>query len=1726
MMKHWNKRLRIAVATVVVVSGLSFSATALALELDPAPLPQENPFSGTRVEGLLSGSVFSSPAQAGPEESTPAAEPGQGTPAGPQAEPEQEGPVVTQVQPEQDKPTGPQVQPEQEKSAETGPASLPVPDAAPPDEVQQPKAPPEAQPPAQPTVQKPAATKPPAAKAHPPALLKEARDAEKAEDHATALAKYSLTLKAAEARSDPKTIAPAVDGLARAAFRLGRDEEALGYLRRAIKLHQEQKNARARSLAYALAGRIFMRQSNWTAAAASFDEALKILPVSEAALAPDLLENLASCRVKLNRHKEAVNAYGRLAAILSKEGKDKDAARVLLLMGDAQVARSDARAARASYGKAEEIFRKLGAKDQLAETVLRLTKLDETEGKRGQAAVDSEESRSVAPSAPKKPSRDPQLLAKGMKARRNGDVLLAVRTLTEALNQYREAGDRLMSARARLALGNVENDRSRMKSALEHGGEALHEFRALSDHAGEAGALVLVGSVYYKQGFMQKAQEYAQESLAVAKKANDKTAAARARVLLSQIHTNLGEADFAWKLLKEAVEEVSGGPDGNARAIVRLAVARFQFARESLDNALKTAQAARKDFTDSGDLTGAADSDQLMALVHEQRGESKKAQALLERSLESHRATWDRFGEGGDLVALGIHYKHMGEHEKALNHFAAALDVRRRIGDRRGEAAALSNMGNLMKHRGQVPEAVQNLEQALAIYRDLGDKKGEADVLTNLANAQGSGRSQAAALEKLTAALELHRKINDLRGVATDLAIIGRFYLERGELDNAAKSLDEAEKINKRIYNPRGEVALLAENAMLAKAKRDPQAALVLLQKALKLAQSIGDAAGVSSIRLKMASVLQDAGRHDQALALLKDTIEIMRRQGDRRGELWALGEMGVIQVKTEDYENALASLHRALQLRSELGLAASQTRDLDFYLGEIYDGFKDYERALDHYHKALDLAQLSASNSVLGRIYHRIGNIYYQIEEYEKAREFYEDALRVHGETKNIPMQRTELIRLGDIFSKLSKPDEALRYQLRALALAKETGDPRGEPRILTRIGTLYQVLGRPRIALDYYREAQEKRSQLGDRRGVNENLLQIALVKSILGDFDGAVAGLKSAFEIAHAADDRGMLWKAYFIMGRSLQGKGQTGEALESYRKAIAVLEAMETDIVEESDEDAFIFGGKTALFETTLNVLMKLARKDPGGAYESQALRIVERLKAATFDNMLARTNVPGFADLPQDLLIKEKSLRLGLRKVNERLSTELSRENPNQGHIEKLAEERRVREKAFQQLKVILEKDYPAYAAVKYPRLPSVQQLQKEVVDPDEAILEYMVTRSRTYIFAIDKARFNTFSIDYSLKDLERDVDALMRPLHRADTRESWDPSVAYRIYSRVIKPVEHFLAGKKAVVVIPHGPLSTLPFEILVCSAEHAEKRFWSVKERPTYLVEKHAFCYAPTASLLSYLRTRKRPANPGWSMVAFGDAVYTDKGVKAELNPGAERLLTAFGEQSKGTRDQSLQPLPGARREISEIAKIVGGPVQAYFGAEATETLFKKADLSRYGYIHLATHGLLLTPVGKLWQQPAIVFSLYGDTENDGFLQLGEVYGLKLHADLVVLSSCLSPGAGSSGVYNGLLGLSQSFLVAGADSVILSMWQVNDESTAKLFIEMYRKLKEKSKAEALRQAKLALIADKSTSHPYYWGPFVLMGKWHVSLPPGFNKPDPEKVRFKGLSVWRRLFSL
>ncbi len=191
----------------------------------------------------------------------------------------------------------------------------------------------------------------------------------------------------------------------------------------------------------------------------------------------------------------------------------------------------------------------------------------------------------------------------------------------------------------------------------------------------------------------------------------------------------------------------------------------------------------------------------------------------------------------------------------------------------------------------------------------------------------------------------------------------------------------------------------------------------------------------------------------------------------------------------------------------------------------------------------------------------------------------------------------------------------------------------------------------------------------------------------------------------------------------------------------------------------------------------------------------------------------------------------------------------------------------------------------------------------------------------------------------------------------------------------------------------------------------------------------------------------------------------------------------------------RNLGALPFTRSEVSKIRSAFG-----YFdstvllGARATESYLKKLDLSDYSVVHLAAHGWI-DPL--LPSRSGIVLGQEEEetTEvEDGILQAREIFRLPLEAQLVTLSACQT-ALGKLVTGEGMVGLTQAFFFAGTPSVVASLWNVNDEATARFMSLFYAHLgKGLSKAEALRRARVGLRSEARYSHPYYWAPYILIG--------------------------------
>jgi len=183
-------------------------------------------------------------------------------------------------------------------------------------------------------------------------------------------------------------------------------------------------------------------------------------------------------------------------------------------------------------------------------------------------------------------------------------------------------------------------------------------------------------------------------------------------------------------------------------------------------------------------------------------------------------------------------------------------------------------------------------------------------------------------------------------------------------------------------------------------------------------------------------------------------------------------------------------------------------------------------------------------------------------------------------------------------------------------------------------------------------------------------------------------------------------------------------------------------------------------------------------------------------------------------------------------------------------------------------------------------------------------------------------------------------------------------------------------------------------------------------------------------------------------------------------------------------------EDLPGTRKEIKAISSIVDGVY--YYGKEAIEANFKK-DASKYGIVHLALHGEV---DNEIPQNSKLYFTKSKDTIEDNLLYSHELFALNIPAELTVLSAC-DTGTGKIAKGEGIMSLGNAFQYAGTKSLLLSSWEVADDTAPELMKYFYENLKKgMSKPKALQQAKLSYLktVDPARSNPFYWGNFYLVG--------------------------------
>jgi CHAT domain-containing protein len=271
-------------------------------------------------------------------------------------------------------------------------------------------------------------------------------------------------------------------------------------------------------------------------------------------------------------------------------------------------------------------------------------------------------------------------------------------------------------------------------------------------------------------------------------------------------------------------------------------------------------------------------------------------------------------------------------------------------------------------------------------------------------------------------------------------------------------------------------------------------------------------------------------------------------------------------------------------------------------------------------------------------------------------------------------------------------------------------------------------------------------------------------------------------------------------------------------------------------------------------------------------------------------------------------------------------------------------------------------------------------------------------------------------------------------------------------------------------------------------------------------IIQDHEIVSLPSASALAVQRRNlaSRKAAPK-TLAVIADPVFSlnDSRLKTARSVPVRQALPAnetriIEHLSDNTTGQlSIRRLPFTRQEADQILAVAPSASNLkLLDFRANRSLVTSGELSKYRYIHFATHGYLDSSRADL---SAIVLSLVDEKGNpeDGFLRALDLYNLNLPAELVVLSAC-ETGLGKDVKGEGLVGLTRGFMYAGARRVIVSLWNVNDKATALLMERVYAGMLKthKTPAAALRAAQIEMFKQQQWQSPYYWAGFVLQGEW------------------------------
>ncbi len=595
-------------------------------------------------------------------------------------------------------------------------------------------------------------------------------------------------------------------------------------------------------------------------------------------------------------------------------------------------------------------------------------------------------------------------------------------------------------------------------------------------------------------------------------------------------------------------------------------------------------------------------------------------------------------------------------------------------------------------------------------------------------------------------------------------------------------------------------------------------------------------------------------------------------------------------------------------------------------------------------------------------------------------------------------------------------------------------------------------------------------------------------------LGDRAAAAVAFDRALALCRAVGNQGLEASTLYYQARLATAGADAPAALKLLTEAMDIQERLRARVSSPQLRGTF-FATSQAMFDLYVDVAMQLHASGAGDGLDRRALEIVERSRARSLLDGLTAAGVDVRRGVDPELLRQERALQ---DRINQRATTTTPGAGETVDNL--LADLEHVRTK--------IRSASPAYAAISQPVPLSVQALQQEVVDRGSVLLEYTFTEDRAYVWAVTPRAVTAVALGSranvaaaarrvhelaSARNLRPDGEtAVARRTRLEQAARDW-PAASATLSKLILGPVAKVIAGQRLVIATA-GMLHYVPFGAL------------PVPGGTEPLLAQHEIVHVPSASALAILRREQpRRTTPSKALAVIADPVFDV--ADSRLTPGSGKAAPSKSAvepdweraaRTVGADAAALPRLRYSRDEADAILPLVPPADRlAALDFQANRELVLGGELARYRIVHLATHGFLRSDRPEV---SGLALSMVAPNGSpvDGFVRLHQIYGLRLSADLVVLSACQT-ALGQNVRGEGIVGLARGFMYAGASRVVSSLWKVDDQATAELMKLFYRNLLGSAKlrpAEALRAAQNSLRRQARWSDPYYWAGFTLQGEW------------------------------